>query len=83
MTPEIDKSPTEVVRGVAPVFGVALIGVAVGMVAVASQLSAPVICDFGSTICSTISFAETWAFRSALAGGGLIGVGIGLEARLD
>jgi hypothetical protein len=79
----IEKSPAEIVRGVAPVFGVALIGVAVGMVAIAAQLSNSGLCAVGSAVCDAISFAEFWAFRSALGGGGLIGLGIGLEAHLE
>jgi len=78
----IEKSPAEIVRGVAPVFGVALIGVALGMVAVASQLSTGILCT-ANAVCDAISFAEFWAFRSAIAGGVLIGVAIALEARLD
>jgi len=78
----IEKSPAEIVRGVAPVFGVALIGVALGMVAVASQLSTGILCT-ANVVCEATSFAEFWAFRSAIVGGVLIGVAIGLEARLD
>lgn len=76
----IEKSPLEIVREVAPVVGVAAIGVSVGLVATATQIPTPCLSVMES--CQAISFAESWSVRAAIVGGLSIGVAIGAESRL-
>lgn len=77
----IEKSPLEIVREVAPVVGVAAIGVSVGLVATATQIPTPCLAVMES--CQAIWFAETWSVRAAIVGGLSIGLAIGAEWKLE
>jgi hypothetical protein len=81
----LENSPLQIIRGVLPVFGVALIGIALGMTAVVVQLdpTPASLCIAESNVCSAISYANWWLPRLVVYGGVMIGIGIFLESYLN